>query len=263
MTNTIAYITDGNYVEYTFLSLKSLLKYVKDDVNIYVICNSVSDVNKRKLEIDDRIKLIDYSGKDAKRFPGRRYLTNTMFIKFELPNILNVDTCLYLDGDTIMVNDISELLNFDVSDSVAAVVKDFGEAYIWTPLNAAKRGLTFNCGVMLLNLKKMREENYTERLYSKRSLMTSGGISDQEVFNFVFIDDVSYLPPKFNVSMDKIKSDEHKEFRNIELYNKLYETKYSNIDAFLNDAAILHFHGDKKIIYNKLYIKKLLQTINN
>ena len=263
MTNTIAYITDDNYVGYTLFSLKSLLKHVKDDINIYIICNSVSEANKRKLEIDGRINLIDYNGKDAKRFPGRRYLTNTMFIKFELPNILNVDTCLYLDGDTIVVKDISELLDFDVSDNIAAVVKDFGEAYIWMPMNATKRGLTFNCGVMLFNLKKMREENYTERLYSKRSSMTSSGISDQEVFNFVFIDNVSYLSPKFNVSMDKIKYDEHKEFRDIELYNKLHNTKYPNIDVLLNDAAILHFHGDKKIIYSKPYIKKLLQTINN
>ena len=111
MTNNIAYITDDNYVEYTLFSLKSLLKHVEDDINIYIICNSVSDANKRKLEIDGRIKLIDYNGKDAKRFTGRRYLTNTMFIKFELPNILNVDTCLYLDGDTIVVKNIFDMIS--------------------------------------------------------------------------------------------------------------------------------------------------------
>lgn len=262
--NTIVYITDDGYVDYTLLSVKSVLKYSKTPFNIKIICNGVSEANKKRLKISDCVSFIDYGESDKiKSYKNHRHISNTMYIKFEIPNLIDDDRCLYLDGDTVAVKDVSSIFEYNIDDYLIGVVKDFGVLNIWkSDCDKCKDKKIFNTGVMLMNLKKMREIGFTESLHeAKRNDKDGKFVTDQEVFNDVIEKEVLYIPPKFNASMYKIKFNMHEQYRDISLYNELYCTNYGDMEQFLSDVVINHFHGDKGSIYGSEFFKKWIKDI--
>ena len=257
---SIVYITDNNYVGYTLSSIKSVLLTAKKPIKIYVICDKVDEVNKQKLSICDNIILIDYTNENVSLYGKYRYVSSSSFLKFDIPNIINEKKCLYIDGDTIAVGDITSIFDYDISNYFAAVMKDFGRTYIW---KSKSNGDKFYSGTMLLNLEKMREHNITEQLHSFKSIHQDTEVwNDMEIFNVVLAGKVLFIPIKYCVSLEKIRNSSKCEYRNIELYNKLYGTYYQNIDELISDAVIFHFHGDKKKIYSTPVLKQILKGVN-
>lgn len=262
--NTIVYITDNGYVDYTLLSVKSVLKYSKTPFNIKIICNGVSEANKKRLKISDCVSFIDYGESDKiKSYKNHRHISNTMYIKFEIPNLIDDDRCLYLDGDTVAVKDVSSIFEYNIDDYLIGVVKDFGVLNIWkTSDRKCKEKKLFNTGVMLMNLKKMRKINFSETLHeAKRNDKDGKFVTDQEVYNDVIENEALYLHPKFNMSTFKISFDVHGQYRDVLLYNYLYGTKYGDMTCLLVDTVINHFHGDKGKIYGSEFFKKWIKDI--
>lgn len=112
------------------------------------------------------------------------------------------DKIIYLDTDTMINNDISELYNIDIDDFEIACVKD---SYNWASPSRWKIIDTyFNAGVLLLNMKKIRETKMFEKarnLCHDKKMM----YMDQDALN----QSVTYkkmLPLKFN-SKDKYYSE--------------------------------------------------------
>lgn len=241
----VVFITDDGYVDYTLISMKSVIAHTRAPLEVVVVYDGHSDDVKRKLAIDDCVTVLECDGTRSSGLPGRRHISRSMYIKFDLPNIIGDDACLYLDGDTIVVGDISELLVTDVGDNAAMVVKDFGEAYTFKP-RFGTQGNTFNCGVMLMNLAWMRKNDMTRILYDARYAMTCGDLSDQEVYNKLLEGKVGFLPVRFNLSMDKITNEKSATYKDVSRFNTLYGTEYKSIDELLSDGVIYHFHGDKK-----------------
>ncbi|MCK7489743.1 MAG: hypothetical protein MZU79_05535 [Anaerotruncus sp.] len=88
------------------------------------------------------------------------YVTSAAYLKFDLPDLIpNQDKVLYLDGDIIIQKDLSDLFEINIKDYYAGAVKDIG--LIDNDLNIKNY---FNSGVMLLNLKLMRENNASTAL---------------------------------------------------------------------------------------------------
>lgn len=92
---------------------------------------------------------------------------DAMWYRIFLPELIpEVDRVLYLDIDTIAVDSLGELWETDLGDSyLAAVTNVFEPHYAHRP---AELGLApdtyFNSGVVLLNLRQMREDGMTQAL---------------------------------------------------------------------------------------------------
>lgn len=256
----IVYITDDNYVDYTLTSIKSLLLYAREEVAIYVVCNNVSSCNKGRLQVDGCIRLIDFTPKTT--LSWYRYVSPSAFIKFDLPNIIEEDVCLFVDGDTIFSGDICEIFSYNVSSHYAAVMKDFGRTYIWP--SSISRNM-FYAGTMLLNLKKWREDGICDRLYRKKiEHIDEAEWNEMEVLNNVFSeDDVIFIPIKYCVSLEKIKYGKRNEYRDIQLYNSLYGTNYRSVKELIEDAVIFHLHGEKPKVYANQTIYALVDDIES
>ena len=109
--------------------------------------------------------------------------------KIFLPDTLKeLDKVIYMDGDTLVLKDLRELFDIDVSTVYAAVAKD-GIFYRFpkemAEIGLDKRGFYFNSGVMLYNLKLQRQDNVVAKLveYVKTHEDFFG---DQDVLNVVF-----------------------------------------------------------------------------
>ena len=234
----IAYITDDNYAMPTAVSIVSLLENKAANISyvVHLILDNVSDQNKDRFkEIsypNCEIDIIDADSSAYQEFQKNKvnlHVSKSALLKFNLPEIFSdIDTLLYIDGDTLIIQDISELFKIDLSKYYAGVVDNF-EALMFSTLSRY-----FNNGVMLLNLKKMRADNMTTKLidYRKNGL---NYFMDQDAFNIVFNEEVLFLSSKYNFRVPKFLETDFEEFN-----EEFCDNKYIDENECLMDQKILH-----------------------
>lgn len=172
----ILYCGDANIVDGLYISILSLLKNIKEELNIYVL---TVNVNEKDLKIngvsDYSIKFLDELVKDKnqKSFVKKIDITE-LFIK-ELP-VINLKTrftpccmlrlfadyleqlpekILYLDNDVVCRKDFTDFYNEDIDNyEVCGVLDYYGK---WFFKNNIFKFDYLNSGVLLLNLSKIKE----------------------------------------------------------------------------------------------------------
>ena len=269
-----AYIADDNYILPTIVSITSLFanKRKSSYYEVYIIINNISQDNRTILEkLGNKFSNItiingESSIKDYADIKQQRHVTTTSLIKFFLPQILkNEDKVLFIDGDTVIQRDLTELFNTNIKDVYAGVVKDTftltDKEYLKE--NNINSDYYFNSGVLLLNLAKLRFDNIPQKLIEdKQQYQTM--FMDQDTFNKVFGNDVLYLSCKYNFLNYYLEI-----FTPKELSNFFDENLSTDEDKLYKSCSILHFGGVNKPwlhdmdllskIYKKYYKKSILK----
>ena len=147
MTNRCVYIalmTDNNYVMPTEVLLKSMYENKKQETiyKIFILCDSLKNNNmvEKLREMTQENFYVETIKVDnpCKNFINNSnpLMTNTTFLKFEIASILkNYDKILYIDVDTIVLQDLLELYNIDLKNTYAGVVKDYHVSYFYDSEN--------------------------------------------------------------------------------------------------------------------------------
>lgn len=192
--------TDNNYVLATLVTLASLFKNKNRDsvYNVKVLGNNLTEENINLIKQFD-VTVIPHSTSLGKFEGTHLFVSSTDLFKFDLPNVLaDWDKVLYLDTDIIVKEDLTKLFNTDLKDNYAAVVKDMPGMVV--EHNDLRLNLHnyFNAGIMLLNLKKMREDNVSDKLIDYKLNDDNGRFMSQDALNFVFAEKVIFLHPKYN-----------------------------------------------------------------
>lgn len=178
----VLYCGDNNIVDGLIISILSLLKNVKEELNIYVLTMGLETENKTYKEIpNSTIKFIDEQVKKTnnnnfiKKICIKDLFMNqipkpnmdTRFTPFcmlrlyadqikELP-----DKILYLDNDVICRKDCTEYYNQDIRNyELVGTLDYYGR---WFFRNNFFKFDYLNSGVLLLNLKKIRETKLFEK----------------------------------------------------------------------------------------------------
>ena len=246
----VVYITDENYVMPTCVSVVSLYENVKDNLNVYILCHSISERSKRMLHklknpnhnlilIDVENGAFDELSKKGDLKPGFHVSKSALF-KFVLPEILeNLHKVLYLDSDVAVCCDISELWDTKLDGYyVAAVERPF---YDENELELRGiRGGYFNSGVMLMNLSLMRKEHLSSVLIEYRGCGVNK-LMDQDTFNYVMQGRFLKLSYKYNFGMRWYLEHKFNKVNSL-LFNNEYD---SESDMFLGQS-IVHFSSSCK-----------------
>lgn len=171
------------------------------------------------------------------------YISNTTYTRLKLPNILkDVGKILYLDSDTIILNDIMELYDIDINDKPIAGVNE------WTLTNLnTKWGYIqylrdefkhfeekyFNAGVLLMNLEYMRNDLMSTRCQIAFDEHKEFKYNDQDILNWLYDEDAVNAHPKWNCQCSLYFTDNfdgyYKYNNNKELiqkFNECYGTGY-------------------------------------
>ena len=207
--NQICMLSDDNYAMYTGVALTSLKlnKNVNSKYIINILSDGISKDNQtRLLSLQSEnfiIKILEVTGfEDIKKDMVIKNLpaTPTALYKFRIPYYFNdLDSILYVDGDVIFYQDIEKLFDFDVKDYYAAVTTEFlpnGEVPYDSKRIGVDHKVYFNSGLMLMNLKKFREDSIPEKLIAYRK----NGINkfmDQDAFNAIIGNNVLCFPMYF------------------------------------------------------------------
>lgn len=205
----ICFITDNSFVMPTSVAITSLVANKNSDslYKIYVLAKDLTAENRAILQYFSRpdVQLQIIEAPPEQQYAGvtsaNLHVSATALYKFSLPDIFpNLDKLLYLDGDIIVHGDLSDFYAMDLSEVYAAVVKDY-RAIVLDPnpleFLPVKHQAYFNSGVMLLNLKRMREHDLRCRLIDYR-LHGVNHYMDQDALNVVFDEQVLYLPIHYN-----------------------------------------------------------------
>lgn len=243
----IAFICDENFILPTSVAVTSLIHNNKaEKMTIHIITPGVSESAKLKLKemetenAEIRVYDVENSFLDISTsglFDGIP-ANHTALMKFNLPHILNdVDKLLYLDGDLIVNGDITQFYSIELGDNIVAAVYDSIADWHMKELGVTEY---FNSGVMLLNLRKMRDEGLSNRLVDYRC-KGFNRFMDQDAFNAVFKDRVIFAEFKYNTMYSILETKTPEQIR--ALYN-ISDT--SDIGELVEKSVILHFSSSKK-----------------
>ena len=197
----ILYCGDNNITDGLIISILSLLKNVKEKLNIYVLTMNLNTENKKYTEISNEsieyldkivkeqneksfVKKIDITNLFQKEMPKKnietRFTPYCMVRLFadkieEIPDII-----LYLDTDVICRKNCLEFYNQNIEDYELVGVLDYYGSWFFRK-NILKRDY-LNSGVLLLNMKKIKETKLFENC-RKRCVEEEMFMPDQSAIN--------------------------------------------------------------------------------
>lgn len=187
-----------NYYKYLYTWLHSLTKHnfykkiylIIEDDKLNLPFTNIEYININKIPLNP--KGLNYNTGYTKAALARLYLADL------LPNEEKV---LYLDTDLLVLDNITELFDIDISNYYAAGVIDQGaKTNLMTPNINIDKQHYINSGVCLFNLKKIREDNKSKEL--DNYLNTNKLLyPDQDTINVVFKDKILFLDNKYNSSI--------------------------------------------------------------
>lgn len=260
----LAYMVDSKYLPYAMVSLDSAItnKKTSTQYNVYFIAKDFTkeDITKLKQMEKKDVKIIIYPTEEKNldyprlgRFSSFKISLQKIFLAEYL---LEIKKVLYLDADTLVQKDLSELFATDISKEYVGAVKD-GLMYQYPEhieeIGLKDRDFYFNSGVMLLNLDKIRKENIIRKaiIYFNTHNEIFG---DQDVLNVVFGQKIKPLSYRYNCNSTFFEEKDDKFLSNF--WN---ETVPENDKDVYDGAAILHFAGHKPWSdwFNNQYLKTL------
>lgn len=224
---------------YSIIQRKKLKTVV--DFIILIDNHFTEDLKRKFVKFFDGVQNITIIFKSVGRifedaFLRLDFIKNSTYFRLLIPDIVDKEKCLYLDYDTIICTDLQELFDVDLMDNYIAGVK--APAYQLKHnkdsycIQAKLKDLTqyVNAGVLLMNLKKMREDNVTQQFL--KLLPCNMLAQDQDIINSVCYGKIVYLPFCYNV-MTKYANWSVREYEDLFTYEEL-------LDAW-NQPQIIHF----------------------
>jgi lipopolysaccharide biosynthesis glycosyltransferase len=183
--------------------------------------------------------------------------TKVVYYNLLIPKWIDEDRILYLDVDLVVNGDITPIYDADFEDGYVIGVEDWKLFDRHEELGMASDAKYFNNGAMVLNLKKMRDENFSQRYFDYINEAKELKFLDQDVINAVVNGRWKQMPLKYN----SISSYLRHSFLKNDYFSKEWIT-----EAF-HHPVIIHFTGGRKPWHYKsgsrfryLYWKYLAMT---
>lgn len=249
----VLFAADNNFAPYLGVSVYSLLKNNHKDfdkINIYVLDKDISENNKIKiLDIVNNYEfanLFFIKDEGINKILGAKVQANralSSYSRLFTASLIDetIDKILYLDGDSIILGSFKELWEMDMQDYSCAGVLDVGPDYVKTAVGLNSDDIYINAGVLLINLKKWRDEN-TEDKFVDFIIKNNYNVynNDQGILNAVLSDEILTIDPKFN------------------LMSPFLERKYEDVIKWNG----LHDYYDKKTIEDALKSPRFLHFVH-
>jgi lipopolysaccharide biosynthesis glycosyltransferase len=198
--------TCNRYLKYVASLLESLYDHLntKYTYNIFFLCDKpVDDQIKSKLFYKNfkNLKIISIQINEYKEFSKYINLkdkSKVLLYRLILSNYINEDKVLFMDCDTIINWDISELYFTDLWSNLIWASKDCVLRDI-SELKNNNINKYFNAGIQLINLKKWKKERIWERaLDFLNKNCKKLPFYDQDTLNIILKDNRLQLSPKWN-----------------------------------------------------------------
>jgi lipopolysaccharide biosynthesis glycosyltransferase len=192
---------DDKFAKFCATAIASILSNHKieeqDDIICFFLPDNINAKNKRRIldlrKIQDfKYEFYKVDMQALKDLPIGVWSIATYY-KLLIPDIVSVDKIIALDCDIILKDDIKKLWDFDISNYLAAAVK---------VSVGAVEGTYYNAGIMVLNIKKLKEFNFADKWRQYIKTRPQLICVDQDILNHILDGGggkVLFLPIEYNV----------------------------------------------------------------
>lgn len=207
----VVYASDDGFAEILGVSMESLFKNNEElsEIHVIILDSGISIINKDRIKAVcakyHRADPVFLEAKDISQELNMEVAVDRgslsqyarLFVERDLPKEL--DRVLYLDCDTLITQSIKKLWNMDMHGKTIAALSDAFSKYYRKNINLEPEDLMFNSGVMLIDLKRWREQ-YIEKKLMKFIASKNGRVQqgDQGALNAVLSHEVYCFHPRFN-----------------------------------------------------------------
>ena len=246
----VAYGLNNQYTYPTIVSMTSILEnsYSHTYYIFYLLVDksTFKEENKKKLmNLEDKyerceVYILEISRGSIKNANTKRYPLAAYYRLLLSDLIPDLNRIIYLDGDTIIYTDLSEMYNLEMGNNVMLGFVD--NSYQKAEEFGIRTYKYIVSGVLLINLKTIRRENISSKFFEfidkYQDKLTQ---EDQTVINIVLHGRIDFLPPKYGIwnFNNKDAVIYHNNYENINLGIKAYDEK-EILNAW-NLPSILHF----------------------
>lgn len=249
----VVYATDKNYLSVCSTSIISLLSHNKSfkKINIHILTLDLGGDEMQKIkELEHQFLNVVFCFYHLNSIIEKYTIQNQgysmagylrIFVKYALPE--NLKKILYLDGDTLILGDLSFLWNLGLEGKVCGGVLDSVTLDAKTRIGLNQSDKYFNAGVLLIDLEKWGEEKIESKLIDFLNIK-KGDIfhHDQGLLNAV-IRDWKELPAKFDAMSPYMFFKRHQLI-------KLYKN-----EQICSDLEIEEAKSSPIIVHDKLWAK--------
>lgn len=214
-TTPIFFSCDDNYIPWLSVALRSLIDNTTKENNyvVHILNNGLKMENEKKIRAmqteNVKIKFVNVSKKIMPIIENlglRDYYTVAIYFRIFIASMFpQYKKAVYLDCDIVVLNDIAKLCNSDLHGNILGVINDQVVEVTEPFFRYVKYAVGvdheryFNSGVMVMDLKKFREE-HIERKFVE--ILTTHNFDlvapDQDYLNFLCKDRVEYLDKSWN-----------------------------------------------------------------
>ena len=204
MKINIVFTITEDWAYYNLITISTILKKANpnDEYCFYIISSSLSDGNKSNFLKLNKLRNAQYEFiqvNDEEFTPfTNNPLGNVANYRLKIPELISEEKVLFLDVDLVIRSDIAELYSYDISDYYSAGVED-KQFEMRERIKLPPDQQYTNGGVLLMNLDKLRKNNFYE--LSRKMLSEKTYLNDQDAVNEFSGNKLLKLPLKYNVML--------------------------------------------------------------
>ena len=203
--------SDDNYAPFVASTIASICDNTKSFCDFYILSDGITKKNQEIISsMKDKFPnfSIEFLQIDAqnlfKNFTTAKSITLSTYNRFLIPQLKpDIDRALYSDVDVIVLGDIAQMYEEDLDGYILGAI---WEEYAEKTDNIRRRealGFSaqhkyFSAGNLLIDCKKWRENNITEKLFEiEKKYRDRLLYADQDVLNIAFDNNYKPLPKKY------------------------------------------------------------------
>ncbi len=213
----IFYACDDNFVKYTMVSLGSMMEHASRDrqYHVYVLHTAITDGMKEKLLAmqDENFTISfedvsDYLRSISHKLPIRDYYSKTTYYRLFIAEMfLEYDKAIYIDSDTVVQGDISQMYDTDLGDCYVGAcheqamvqVDEYG-TYVEKVIGVSRHNF-FNAGVLLINCDRFRLGFVLDKFVQYLEMYDFVVTQDEDYLNLICKDHVCWLDQRWNTEI--------------------------------------------------------------
>lgn len=209
----IVFSTDENYIFYTCVAITSLARHAAEDTmyDISILTGEgfpegslLEEAGKQYPNV--RIRVIRVDSETFRNVTiHNNHVTKATFYRLILSELLSEDKCIYLDSDIIVTEDLQPLFSVNLEEHYIAGCRDLWIDLLTEERREERRVRTripsmkeyVNGGVLVMNLRKIREEGINKRFV--RHMSVDYPYEDQDIMNVCCYGKILQLPAEWNI----------------------------------------------------------------
>lgn len=215
----IFFTIDDNYAKYAACAIKSIIENSSKsyEYHIHIVNQGLNEENKNKLsalEISNFKIFFDKISEGLESITDREenklrcdYFTLTIYLRLFIADMFKeYDKAIYIDSDVVVPGDISKLYEIDLENNIIGACTDYSIQEIPELVDYLENSIGvnrfdyINSGVLLMNLKMMREKRFTNKFLTLLEKYHFDTVApDQDYINAMCNGKILYLDRTWDV----------------------------------------------------------------